>query len=766
LIIFCFNFIFISATAQSFDPVKNSDQYILELSYLAYSSLDPATNYESGGSGLNSMICETLYDYDGDSLTDLVPALASAVPVWSDDGLQFNISLKHGVKFHDGVEFNAWVYKYSIDRVMMISDPNSAAFLFASLRGGEKAINYKNMNVSEVKDYLNAGAIKVLNDYEIQFNLDFAYSPLIAAMTYQVGCAVSPLAVIDNIPSTFVADENDNDTGMISLASWFPELAGNYTKLGLNSTHLTGVSGVVPSGIVDEGSPAQHIWFEDHQIGTGPWILKQKTQTVIEMDRNNNWWNKANYPSNAPTKIIIKTVADANIRAQDLINGDADDVFIDVSLVKTFLNSDGTTKKETVKSYKYNTISIDFLGFNLRNGSQLGEGYIEKYKTSSHIWDNNSNLITAGFVGYEHLNETPDVSNPFTVLKFREAIALAFNYTGYIQNVLSGFGKRLEGLIPAGLLGHQDDLIEKGYIPEYNIDAAKALFEELGWKGSITLTYNTGSSARKALASILKNSIEGMNVGINIVVKESFPEFNFIQYYQVPIFTLGWYPDFADPDNYMTPFVHSTKGYYSARIGYFNPEIDLMLANASAEKNPSVRSSLYGDLERYIAEENIFMYTTQLEKVSTMWYQWDGFENSGSRNPMRNFKQVHFMEKVAQAKQSVQFFEEPISSQIFSSSLFFPNTQILSSTTNVFFSFLDYFNVVNIIFVLFVASTTYIAYNLASILKTKKIENIVLKNKSNFKKEIDNPNKKLNYFDSEILTTIETMIDEFSKKES
>jgi ABC-type transport system substrate-binding protein len=273
---------------QSFFPVKNPGLYIVELSKFSNISLDPATNFEKEGSGINSMICETLYDYDGDLLTELKPALAESYPVWSNDGKKFNITLKQGIRFHDGVEFNAWVYKYSLDRVLLISDPNSAAHLLSSFKGAKIALGYGDMNSTEAKDYLSASAIKVLSDYVIEFNLDYAYVPIIPAITYQVGCAVSPKSVIDNIPSTFMANETDNETGMISLQTWFPELAGNYTKLGLNDSYNPNISGVIPSGVVKEGTPAQHMWFQNHQVGTGPWMLTLKTDTVIELDRNEN----------------------------------------------------------------------------------------------------------------------------------------------------------------------------------------------------------------------------------------------------------------------------------------------------------------------------------------------------------------------------------------------------------------------------------------------------------------------------------------------
>jgi ABC-type transport system substrate-binding protein len=735
--------------------VKNPGQYILELADLSYSSLDLATNYESGGSSLNSMICETLYDYDGDSLTDLVPALASKAPVWNKAGTQVNVTLKQGIYFHDGVEFNAWVYKYSIDRVNIISDPNGPSNMLDALAGAETIGTYRDINNSEVIDYITKGGVKVLNDYEIQLNLDYGYVPIIAVLTYQVGCAVSPKAVIDHIPMTFIPDKADNVTGMVDLADWFPELHGDYSKLGLNATINSQYSGVIPSGYVEEGSPAQHIWFEDHQIGTGPWILTDKTSEIITMERNPNWWNASAYHENAPTQIIIKAVADANTRALDLTNGDADNAQIDVDLRDAILKSDGSTKQDTVKSYKFDTINIGFLGFNQRNGSELGYN-IDKYEYSSPIWDNDTALYNAGFVGYNHLQKNATVTNPFTVLKFRQAFSLAFDYNAYIQNFLGGLGRRLEGLIPAGLFGHQDTLIEEGYIPEYDPDAAKALFEELNWRGSITLAYNTASKPRKALASILKNSIEGMNVGINIVVKEILWNNYLQQYYQAPIFTLGWAPDFADPDNYMTPLVHSSKGYYSARIKYINPNLDPMLSAAASESDPAQRNVLYANLEKYIAEESVFMYTDQQKAVATMWYQWNGYEESGSRNPMRNFRLVHFMDKVAQARVVITSFSEECSCM--------PPVTTINILANQSLKFFD-FNISDEIFsLLFVSTaslTTFILFSLNK-MRSKKFDKF--NDNANFNNKSVQEKKKQNYFNGEILTKIETIIDEFSEK--
>jgi peptide/nickel transport system substrate-binding protein len=741
-----------SQSNKEFDPVKNPDTYTVALSNLDFDSLDPATNYGSLGTSLNQMICESLYDYNGNSVIDLIPALAEESPIWSSDGLHLNITLKSNILFHDGTHFNAWIYKYSIDRVMMISDPNGRSFTLTPLRGGNIVNSYTDLNISEAKTYLNAGAIKIINDYAIQINLQYPYVPIVSVLTSQVGCAVSPKAIIDNIPKTFIADETDNETGMISLDTWFPELSGNYTKLGLNENYLAGVSGVIPSGVVKDGSPAQHTWFENQQVGTGPWILKSKTSSVIELNRNPDWWNANAFHEKAPTKIILKAVVDANTRALELTNGDSDSAEISIDLFNQFNNPDGSTKKDTVKSYLYDTIDVDFFGFNLRNGSELGEGYIDKYPTSSSVWDNNSSLFKAGFSAYKHLNKSADVSNPFTVLKFRQAFALAFDYNAYIQIVLNGFGTRLEGLIPKGLIGHQDDLIEKGFIPVFDLDGSKALFQELGWRGSITLLYNTASSARKALTSILKNSIEGMNVGINIIVAEMLWSTFLQQYFRIPIFLFGWSPDFADPDDYVRSFIHSEKGYYSNRINYINPAIDSMLEAAVSEINPIKRSTIYGELEKYIAEEHIFLYNAQLQEISNIWYQWNDFEESGSQNPMRNFNQIHFMDKVSQPKISYDYCS--------CDSL--PSSKVLNSGSNNFSLIFSYQMISDFLFIFGASSVSFLTVFFLSKIyldkfrfHEKSLRKINEKNSIQYSK-----NGKIPYS----MQKIEELLNEFQKK--
>ena len=48
----------------------------------------------------------------------------------------------------------------------------------------------------------------------------------------------------------------------------------------------------------------------------------------------------------------------------------------------------------------------------------------------------------------------------------------------------------------------------------------------------------------------------------------------------LPLFLLGWFPDFADPDNYVTPFMRT--GFQSLGTNYSNPTMDALIDNETS----------------------------------------------------------------------------------------------------------------------------------------------------------------------------------------
>jgi len=76
--------------------------------------LDPADVDDQESTSRTDSIFETLVEYKSGS-TEIQPCLATAWNI-SDDGLNITFNLRHGVKFHDGTDFNADAVVFSFER--------------------------------------------------------------------------------------------------------------------------------------------------------------------------------------------------------------------------------------------------------------------------------------------------------------------------------------------------------------------------------------------------------------------------------------------------------------------------------------------------------------------------------------------------------------------------------------------------------------------------------------------------------------------------
>ncbi|GIK37359.1 MAG: ABC transporter substrate-binding protein [Chloroflexota bacterium] len=82
-------------------------------------TLDPAIAFSSDGLEFVRNVYEGLLEYVPAS-TELRPALAESWEV-SEDGLTYTFTLRQGVKYHDGADFNAEAAKMGLDRIKEIN---------------------------------------------------------------------------------------------------------------------------------------------------------------------------------------------------------------------------------------------------------------------------------------------------------------------------------------------------------------------------------------------------------------------------------------------------------------------------------------------------------------------------------------------------------------------------------------------------------------------------------------------------------------------
>ncbi len=119
--------------------------------------LDPRSNYDGAGLGVLGQMYEALTYYGplgGEE--ELSPWLATS---WesNEDGTEWTFSLREGVKFHDGTDFNAEAVKYTIE----------------SVKNGDLATSWLYAPIEEI-EVIDDTTIKFVNGYPAALDLIFS----------------------------------------------------------------------------------------------------------------------------------------------------------------------------------------------------------------------------------------------------------------------------------------------------------------------------------------------------------------------------------------------------------------------------------------------------------------------------------------------------------------------------------------------------------------------------------------------------------------
>jgi peptide/nickel transport system substrate-binding protein len=202
--------------------------------------------------------------------TDLVPALATKWEV-SPDAKTYTFTLREGVKFHDGTDFNAEAVCANFDRWYNFKGPlqsSSASYYWQSFFGGYKKNESEDLSPSLYK------SCQATNPTTAVITLAKPSASMLGALTQQAFSIASPKAL-----KAYKAD-----AGTVSEETGFKP---------------TGTFGT------------------EHPIGTGPFKFESwKRGDKLVLARNDDYWGeKAKLD-----KVIIRPIADNAARLQALQN--------------------------------------------------------------------------------------------------------------------------------------------------------------------------------------------------------------------------------------------------------------------------------------------------------------------------------------------------------------------------------------------------------------------------------------------------------------
>ncbi len=125
-------------------------------------------------------------------------------------------------------------------------------------------------------------------------------------------------------------------------------------------------------------------------------------------------------------------------------------------------------------------------------------------------------------------------------------------------------------------------------------------------KLTIDLWYNSDGhygDTEPAVAQVIKSSLE--QTGKLTVNLKSEPWATYTDDFgngRLPAFLLGWYPDYFDSDDYVSPFL-STSGGQSLGSNYSSAQMDSWLAQEAATASDTERNSLFSSIQDQLAAD-------------------------------------------------------------------------------------------------------------------------------------------------------------------
>ncbi|WP_400998269.1 ABC transporter substrate-binding protein [Agromyces sp. GXQ0307] len=223
-------------------------------------------------------------------------------------------------------------------------------------------------------------------------------------------------------------------------------------------------------------------------------------------------------------------------------------------------------------------------------------------------------------------------ADPAKALAVRQAIADLIDRDAISEDVYKGTFTPLYSYVPEGLTGANEALKDQYGDGAGQPDADKAAqrLEEAGISTPVDISiqyvaerYGPSSSDEYA---IIKDNLEASGLfTVNLQSTE------WVQYSDdrvadlYPAYQLGWFPDYSDADNYLSPFF-LTENFLANH--YDNPEVNDLILEQSVTGDPDARAALIGEIQDKVAADLSTIPYMQGAQIAVVGADVEGAEDT------------------------------------------------------------------------------------------------------------------------------------------
>lgn len=346
------------------------------------------------------------------------------------------------------------------------------------------------------------------------------------------------------------------------------------------------------SGFPDDGDTSKGV---KNPIGTGPWVLSEhkKDEYAIFTPNQNYWGDKPKVD-----KIMVKVIPDAETRVLAFEKGDLDLIF-----------GEGLISFDAYK--------------------QLEESGEYLAKLSEPVGTRNLVLNT--------------MNDKLADLRVRQALHQGFNKKAMVEGVTLGMEDKADNILPKNLPYAAINVQPV----EYNVDKAKALLEEAGWKLpagktvrekdgkalELELIYDKADLTQKAMAETLQAEWSTIGVDLKITGVELTV---YIQRRKANDFDINFYSNFGapyDPHSFMTAVVQKGYGVSDALVALpMKAEIDRQVNEGMKTTDEGARTKLFSSVLTTLQEQSSIIPLSYIKKLAVYQKEVSTFNFPSNRD--------------------------------------------------------------------------------------------------------------------------------------
>jgi peptide/nickel transport system substrate-binding protein len=215
---------------------------------------------------------------------------------------------------------------------------------------------------------------------------------------------------------------------------------------------------------------------------------------------------------------------------------------------------------------------------------------------------------------------------PLDKVEVREALRMAIDYDGIVNDLLSGNAQKVQTIIPSPMFGYNGDAPF-----QQNIEGAKAKLEEAGVSDvSLEMLIPDGAAPGGVQWSDLAAKLQSDwdQAGITVTIKQvTFAEL--LDAYRAQgaqLALLYWGPDFADPDTNVTPFTSYEAHSIAWRNAWDDPDIAAKAKDAALMTDAAEREAAYKEITEYVLHNGPYAVLYQPAALFGVRNTVQGFE--------------------------------------------------------------------------------------------------------------------------------------------